>query len=104
MWQDMWAVRKGDWKLIYKGHDTTGKYSTHPEMEFEMPEYYLANLEDEHPEEINHASQHPEIVKELNDLHKIWAKDVFKDSGYEDPNSVTGKKESLLKTKGTKKL
>jgi hypothetical protein len=69
-----------------------------------MPEYYLANLEDEHPEEINHASQHPEIVKELNDLHKIWAKDVFKDSGYEDPNSVTGKKESLLKTKGTKKL
>ncbi len=102
--QFFYAVRKGDWKLIYNGHDTTGKYSTHPEMEFEMPEYYLANLQDEHPEEINHTSEHPEIVKELNDLHKIWAKDVFKDSGYEDPNSVTGKKESLLKIRGTKKL
>jgi arylsulfatase A-like enzyme len=104
MWQDMWAVRKGNWKLIYNGHDTTGKYSTHPEKEFEMPEYYLANLEDEHPEEINHTTEHPDIVKELEDLHKIWAKDIFKDSGYEDPNSFTFKKESLLKTKGTKKL
>ena len=69
-----------------------------------MPEYYLANLEDEHPEEINHTSEKPEIVKELKALHKVWAKDVFNDSGYEDPNLVTFKKESLTKTKGTKKL
>ena len=34
----------------------------------------------------------------------IWAKDVFKNSGYEDPNSINFKKESLLKTKGTEKL
>ena len=69
-----------------------------------MPEFYLANLDDEHPEEINHTQEHPEIVKELKDLHMIWAKDVFKNSGYEDPNSTNFKKESLLKTKGTKKL
>ena len=53
MWQGMWAVRKGNWKLIYDGHDTTGKFSIHPEKEFEMPEYYLANLDDEKPEETN---------------------------------------------------
>jgi len=104
MWQDMWAVRKGNWKLIYNGHDTTGKHSTHPEKEFDMPEYYLANLVDENPEEINHALQQPEIVKELNELHQIWAKDVFNGSGYVDPNSVTSKKENVNKTKGTTKL
>lgn len=35
-----------------------------------MPEYYLASLEDENPEEINYAPKHPEIVKELNQLHQ----------------------------------
>ena len=34
----------------------------------------------------------------------IWAKDVFNDSGYQDPTSINFKKESLSKTKGTKKL
>lgn len=102
MWQEMWAVKKGNWKLIYKGHDTTGKFSNHPEKEFEMPEYYLANLEDENPEEINYANIKPEIVKELEELHKTWAQDVFNGSGYPDPNEVvvTETKEQ----KGTTKL
>jgi len=102
MWLKSWAVRKGKWKLIYKGYDTTGKYSTHPEKEFEMPKYYLANLEDENPEEINYAKKYPTKVKELEALHNIWSKDVFSDSGYEDPNmsSLVEKKER----KGTKKL
>ena len=104
MWQEMWAVRKGKWKLIYKGHDTTGKYSKHPEKEFLMPEYYLANLEDENPEEINYALKYPEIVKELTQLHEHWAVDVFKGSGYSDPNK-TKKSESLNKNlKGSTKL
>jgi len=104
MWQEMWAVRKGNWKLIYKGHDTTGKHSTHPEKEFEMPEYYLANLDDEHPEEINYASKHPEIVKELNQLHKTWATDVFEGSGYPDPNSPKSIDNTAKKKKGSTKL
>jgi len=103
MWQDMWAVRKGKWKLIYNGHDTTGKHSLHPEKEFDMPEYYLANLDDEHPEEINHASEQPEKVKELLALHKTWAKDVFTESGYEDPNTIRNT-ENDSKIKGTTKL
>jgi arylsulfatase A len=102
MWQEMWAVRKGKWKLIYKGHDTTGKHSTHPEKEFLMTTFYLANLEDEHPEEINYATAFPDIVKELHQLHKTWAKDVFKNSGYPDPNDDI--KTTKKRIKGTTKL
>jgi len=104
MWQGMWAVRKGNWKLIYDGHDTTGKFSIHPEKEFEMPEYYLANLDDEKPEEINYALKEPKILKELLALHQSWAKEVFEGSGYPDPNSAEGKEEKIIKTKGTTKL
>ena len=101
MWQEMWAVREGNWKLIYKGHDTTGKYSEHPQKEFDMPDYYLAKLDDTNPEEINYADQHPEIVTKLENLHKVWATDVFNGSGYPDPNTVlaTEKKNKLGTTK-----
>ena len=102
MWQDMWAVRQGDWKLIYNGHDTTGKYSNHPEKEFEMPEYYLAKLDDENPEEINYAQTELDIVSQLKDLHESWAKDVFNGSGYPDPNKT--KVEEIKTQKGTTKL
>ncbi len=102
MWQDMWATRKGDWKLIYNGYDTTGKYSEHPEKEFEMPEYYLANLKDDHPEETNYANKHPEIVKELRVSHDDWAVNVFKDSKYDIP--IPNIKISNAPSKGTKKL
>ncbi len=83
---------------------TTGKHSTHPEKEFKIPEYYLANLDDENPEEINYASKHPEIVNELKKLHQDWAIDVFKDSGYLDPNSDKPTVEQIKISKGTTKL
>jgi len=102
MWQHMWAVKNGDWKLIYKGHDTTGKYSEHPEKDFFMPEYYLARLNDENPEEINYADSHPEIVEELKLLHEKWSDDVFTGSGYPDPNKEEN--QSKLKSKGSIKL
>ena len=44
-WEDQWAVREGQWKLIVKGRDTTGKFSTHAQKEEEMESPYLANLE-----------------------------------------------------------
>lgn len=102
MWQDMWAIRKDKWKLIYKGHDTTGKFSLHPENKFDMPEYFLANLEELNPEEKNHSSEHPEIVKELLKIHNTWAIEVFKDSGYEMPNKNNSK--TINNVKGTKRL
>ena len=104
MWQDMWAVRKGNWKLIFNGKDTTGKYSQNPEKSFEMPKFYLANLNDEKPEEINYASKYPNIVKDLNELHTVWANEVFIGSGYKDPTLLNSEKDNLNKEMGTKKL
>lgn len=64
-WQESWAVRKGNWKLIYKGIDTTDKFSGHLIKDREMPIYYLAKLDDTKPEEINYAMKYPNIEKEL---------------------------------------
>jgi arylsulfatase A-like enzyme len=77
-WEDQWAVREGKWKLIVNGRDTSGKFSGHQEKEEEMESPYLADLEDENPEEINYANEHPEIVERLTKLYEEWAKDVFK--------------------------
>ncbi len=75
-WRDQWAVRDGKWKLIVKGRDTTGKFSTNPQKEEKMESPYLANLEDPNPEEKNYASANPEVVKRLTSLYEIWAADV----------------------------
>ena len=58
-WQDKWAVREGDWKLIHLKKDTL-----------------LVNLTDEKPETINHADAHPEIVQRLTAEHDRWINDV----------------------------
>jgi len=42
-----------------------------------MESSYLANLDDEHPEEKNYASEHPEIVKHLMELIDKWEEDLF---------------------------
>ena len=104
MWQDMWAIRKGNWKLIFNGKDTTGKYSENPEKSFEMPKYYLANLNDERPEEINYASKYPNLVRDLNELHKVWAKEVFMGSGDKDPTLFEYESVKSNKKMGSKKL
>ena len=78
-WEDQCAVREGKWKLIVKGRDTTGKFSTHLQKEEKMESPYLANLEAERPEEQNYAAEHPEIVERLTKLHVKWAADVNKD-------------------------
>ena len=77
-WRDQWAVREGKWKLIVKGRDTTGKFSTHPQKTEAMESPYLANLEDEHPEEKNYAAEHPEIVERLTKYYNEWASGVNK--------------------------
>ena len=77
-WRDQWTVREGKWKLIVKGRDTTGKFSNHIQKEEQMESPYLANLEDEHPEEHNYATEHPEIVERLTKLYQKWANNVNK--------------------------
>lgn len=71
MWQQQWAVREGDWKLIGNGRDTTGLQSEHAPRK-EMGEFYLANLADEAPEAVNHAADRPEVVARLKGLHEDW--------------------------------
>lgn len=68
-WQKGWAVREGDWKLIYRGSYGLGQPK--------LPEIILVNLTDEKPEARNHAQAEPEIVKRLEEAYQIWAQDVF---------------------------
>ena len=75
MWQNQWAVREGDWKLIGNGRDTTGLESVHAPRK-EMGELYLASLADGEPEATNHASEQPEVVARLRQLHEDWLQDV----------------------------
>ena len=59
-WQDKWAVREGDWKLIRLRNQTL-----------------LVNLADEKPETVNHADERPELVERLTRLHDEWLSEVM---------------------------
>jgi arylsulfatase A-like enzyme len=60
--EQRWAVREGDWKLI----------SSHRgEADF------LGNLADEEPERKNYIKEKPEIAKRLLKLHIEWIKEVM---------------------------
>ena len=59
-WQQRWAVRQGDWKLIGTGNRSLG----------------LHLLTGEKPERKNHTAEKPAIVKRLHALHKAWKKEV----------------------------
>ncbi|MHC4737669.1 MAG: sulfatase-like hydrolase/transferase [Planctomycetota bacterium] len=76
-WQNTWAVREGNWKLIVNGSDTTDKWQGHPEPKRLIPKVFLGNLADDEPELKNYASEHLNIVRHLTKLHQHWAKDVF---------------------------
>jgi len=73
---ERWAVREGDWKLIYNGVDTTDQWQGHPEPGRKIPQIFLGNLAEDQPEFKNHAEQRPEIVQRLMKLHEEWVKDI----------------------------
>ncbi|MCA9267315.1 MAG: sulfatase-like hydrolase/transferase [Planctomycetales bacterium] len=58
-WQKKWAVREGDWKLIFDGK-----------------EMFLGNLAEDEPEVKDHAQEQPEIVARLAELHEQWSQEV----------------------------
>ena len=66
-----WAVRKGDWKLIANPNDTSAMAEV-----MDDDSRFLVNLGDSVHELQNLASQHPEIVKELETLHDQWESNV----------------------------
>lgn len=75
MWQEQWAIREGDWKLIGNGRDTTGLGSKHAPRK-DMGALYLANLADNPPESVNHATKRPQIVARLKKQHEEWLEQV----------------------------
>ena len=66
MWQENWAVREGDWKLIRSKLNRDGSQNLK-----------LYNLAEDRPETIDHAAQQPEIAQRLKSLHVEFEKDVF---------------------------
>jgi len=76
-WKRSWAVREGDWKLIFNGKDSTDAFGGLPEPRRKIPEIFLGNLAETNPELANHAGERPEIVKRLTKLHETWSADVF---------------------------
>ena len=72
-WQQRnhWAVRKGDWKLVINGNESTFKG-----RKINAQKVFLSNLSEDLSETKNFAKKHPDIVKELTALHEEWAKEV----------------------------
>lgn len=70
-WQDQWAVRQGEWKLI-----VNGKKELKAGPEFLLDSIFLANLKDSRPERTNYAATHQELVAELTSLHSKWVEEV----------------------------
>ena len=72
--QAQWAVRKGDWKLIGNGRDTSN-----PKRPGDPPgKRFLANLKEDRSEKKNYASDHPEMVKQLQGAHEDWLRSAKK--------------------------
>lgn len=75
-WQyaHMWAVRKGEWKLLYKPIDPV----LHPDNPWQpLPgpdSLFLVNLEQDSSEQANLAGKHPEMVEELQRIFEAWVK------------------------------
>ncbi len=67
-----WAVRKGDWKLLFDPLDTTEK--RHPAPNREEDIYFLVKLSQDPGEKTNLAKGDPAKVRELKQIHDAWAK------------------------------
>ena len=65
-WQDKWAVREGDWKLISLVNRQTKERS-----------FTLHNLAEENPEVRDHADEQPALVAHLKQLYTTWKEDVM---------------------------
>ncbi|NND32353.1 MAG: sulfatase-like hydrolase/transferase, partial [Saprospiraceae bacterium] len=69
-----WAIRKGDWKLLYDPQDTSLKRNAPENRADDL--YYLVDLSSDIGEQNNLALKYPEIVKEMKDLHFSYLQEV----------------------------
>ncbi len=81
-----WAVRKGPWKLGHQiGWDHLNFKIVDGECVRDSINYtypdgtVLFNMKDDIGEAYNLAEKHPEIVKELTDLHEQWRSEMVRD-------------------------
>lgn len=49
-----------------------------------MESPHLANFDDENPEEINYALEHPEIVKNMMEMIDSWEEDLLLHTSFEE--------------------
>jgi arylsulfatase A-like enzyme len=72
-WQhgSSWAVRSGDWKLLFDVFDTTRSAPGE-----QIPGHFLVNLRDDPSETVNRALDHAEVVDRLKRLRREWEADV----------------------------
>ena len=64
-----WALRQGDWKLLYKVLDTTKTYNPKPIPKEDT--YFLVNLAEDVAERHNLASKYPDKVKAMLAIAKL---------------------------------
>ena len=69
-WQNQWAVRVGNWKLIGRG-----SWDLKPDQKV-PPGTHLGNISDKDPEKKNYISERKEVLKKLKESHDRWAKTV----------------------------
>lgn len=71
--QQQWASREGDWKLIGNPRDTSNKAPI-----TRADQLFLSNLAQDVSEMTNFAAEHPDIVARLKAQHEAWVQDVHR--------------------------
>ncbi len=71
-----WAVRSGDWKLLFDVRDTTERAPGTT-----IAGAFLVNLKDDPSEKTNLAASHPDIVARLKRLREEWEAELARDQG-----------------------
>jgi arylsulfatase A-like enzyme len=75
-WQigNSWAVREGEWKLLYNVNDTTERSPGTV-----IAGAFLANLKDDPSEKRNRAANRPDIVARLHSMRARWEAELARD-------------------------
>src|SRR5262249_9588666 len=75
-WQigNSWAVREGDWKLLFDVNDTTEQSPGTV-----IPGAFLTNLKDDPSEKRNLATDRPDLVARLQGMRARWEAELARD-------------------------
>ncbi len=68
-----WAVRKDDWKLLGNATDKSDRHQQH-----KVDKLFLVNLKDDIGETTNVADEHPQLVKELQQVAQTHRDSIAK--------------------------